>query len=149
MKTPTTNHEIVFGSNTILNCDGIISFKDKGKNQELITFKEDKEGKILVNCTLKDIYGETVVELRNGEVVKIKERYLKQAADSDIRIINEFTGDIWLEVSSLGPRKLKINGIFFFPGFKIVATDDYLKINNSITFSSNIFENCSDIMGLQ
>ncbi len=148
MKKLTTNYEVVFGSNAILNCDGIISFKDKGKNQELIKFKEGKDGKILVKCTLIDDQGEIVAELHDGELVKIKERYLKQTAGSDIRIINEFTGDVWLEVSSLGPQKLKINRIFLLPGFKMVATDDYLKINDSITFSSNIFENCSDIMGL-
>jgi hypothetical protein len=149
MKKTIPNYELVFGSNTILQCDGIIGFEGKAKDKDLITFKEDENGNILVNCTLKDDYGETVAELRNGELVQIKDGYLKQTAGSDMRIINEFTGDIWLEVSSLGPQKLKINGIFFFSGYKIVATDDYLKINDSITFSSNTFDNCSNIIGLQ
>jgi hypothetical protein len=146
MKKPT-HYELVLGSNTIRNCDGIISFK--GKNQEIIRFKESKEGKILVNCTLKDEYGEIVAELQNSAIAQIKDRYKKQVWEDDIRIINEFTGDIWLEVSSIGPEKLKVNGIFFLPGFKIVATDDYLKINDSLTFSKNIFESCADILGVQ
>jgi hypothetical protein len=47
----------------------------------------------------------------------------------------------------IAPRKFKLNGIFFLPGFKIVATDDYLEINTNRIINST-FKNCSAAIGL-
>ncbi len=53
-----------------------------------------------------------------------------------------------LEFAYLRPRKFKLNGIFYFPGYKIIATDDYLEVNTN-RFSNNTFRNLSAAIGIQ
>jgi len=73
--------------------------------------------------------------------------YETQITDDGIRVINEITGDIWLEFAYVSPRKFKLNGIFFLPGYEILATDEYLQINTN-RISNCTFKNCSAAIGL-
>jgi hypothetical protein len=52
-----------------------------------------------------------------------------------------------LDFEEIGPKKFKLNGIFYIPGFRIVATDSYLEINTN-KFVGCTFENCSAAIGL-
>lgn len=77
----------------------------------------------------------------------VKEGYRAEISDNGVRIVHEATGEVWLEFLCIGPRQFKLNGIFFLPGYKIVATDDYLEINTN-RISNCMFANCSAAIGL-
>jgi len=73
--------------------------------------------------------------------------YKAEITDVGLKIVHEATRDIWLEFVCIGLRKFKLNGIFFLPGYKIVANDDYLEFNTN-RISNCTFANCSAAIGL-
>lgn len=147
MKVETKNYVVIFGSNQITDCGKVIEFKGKGINKQIIRFRETSDKKVLCDCTAKDQNGNTVAKIANNKIQHIMQGYKAEVADNGVKVINEITGDIWLEFVCIGPRKFKLNGIFFLPGYKIVATDDYLEINTN-RFSKCTFANCSAAIGL-
>lgn len=147
MKIEAENYEVIFGSNLISKCGRVIELVGKGINKQIIRFREGEDGKILFDCTVKDQEGNTVARIANSLTQYVMERYEAQITDEWIKIINKTTGDIWLEFDYVSPRKFKLNGIFFLPGHKIVATDDYLKINTN-KIANCVFSSCSAAIGL-
>lgn len=147
MKIESKNYEIIFGSNLISKCGKVIELAGKGINKQIIRFREGEDGKILFDCIIKNKEGNTVARIANSLTQYIMEGYEAQIIEDGIKIINKKTGDIWLEFAYIGPRKFKLNGIFFLPGYKIVATDKYLKINTN-EISNCIFSSCSAAIGL-
>ena len=131
VKSKTKNYELIFGSNLIHNCPGVINFAGKGINKQPIVFREGEDGKILLNCHVKDKQGNTVVKLHNSNPVHVNEEYDINIEDKQILVTNKSSKDIWLDFSEIEPNVFKINGIFFLPGYEIVATDEYLRINGS------------------
>ena len=150
MKTEAENYEVIFGSNRILNCGKVIEIIGKGINKQFIRFREGEDGKILFSCTITDQDGQTVAKIANSLVRHIKPGYKVDTSDKGIKVWNESTGTVWLEFVHIGSRTFKLNGIFFLPGFKIVATDNYLEINkiNTTRMSNDTFESCSAAIGL-
>jgi hypothetical protein len=73
--------------------------------------------------------------------------YKAEISDEGIKVVNETTGDVWLEFVSIGPRRFKLNGIFFLSGFRIIATDRGLDVN-SLVMVGNTFVNCGAAIGL-
>jgi len=147
MKIEAENYEVVFGSNLISECGRAIEIVGKGINKQIIRFREGEDGKILFNCTVKDKEGKTVAKVANSIVQHVMKGYEAKISNDGIKVINESTGDIWLEFAYISPRKFKLNGIFFLPGYKIIATDDYLEINTN-RISNCTFKSCSAAIGL-
>ena len=148
MKIEAENYEVVFGSNLISECGRVIEIVGKGMNKQIIRFREGEDGKILFNCTVKDQEGETVAKVANSIIQHVMKGYQAEITDDGIKIINKSTGDIWLEFSYMSPRKFKLNGIFFLPGHKIIATDNYLEINTN-RISNCTFKSCSAAIGIR
>jgi len=147
MKVEAENYMVIFGSNQIMNCPKVIELKGKGINKQIIRFREGNDKKILFDCTVKDQKGETVTKIANSIVQHVMQGYKAEITDVGLKIVHEATKDIWLEFVCIGPRKFKLNGIFFPPGYKIVATDDYLLINTS-RISNSTFASFSAAIGL-
>jgi hypothetical protein len=147
MKIEAENYEVVFGSNLISECGRVIEIVGKGINKQIIRFREGEDGKILFNCTVKDQKGKTVAKVANSIIQYVRKGYEAKITGDGIKVVNESTGDIWLEFSYVSPRKFKLNGIFFLPGYKIIATDDYLEINKN-RISNCTFKSCSAAIGL-
>lgn len=147
MKVDTENYLVIFGSNQITDCGKVIEFAGKGFNKQILRFREGSDKKVLCDCTVKDQKGNTVAKIANNKIQHIMQGYKAEVTDNGIKVINETTGDIWLEFVCIGPRKFKLNGIFFLPGYKIIATDDYLEINTN-RISNCTFSNCSAAIGL-
>jgi len=101
-------------------------------------------------CTITDQDGKTVAKIAKCLVQHIEPGYRVDTSDKGLKVLNESTGEVWLDFVHIGSRKLKLNGIFFLPGFKIVTTDDYLETNkiNTIRMSNNTYESCSAAIGL-
>jgi hypothetical protein len=148
MKTEAKNYTVIFGSNLIVNCGTVIKFAGRGIKKQIIRFREGDDNKILFNCITKDQKGRTVAKIANSKVQYIMQGYKAEITDIGVKIVHEATGDIWLEFVCIGPREFKLNGIFFLPGHKIVATDDYLEVNGS-KFVKCSFSNCSAAIGLE
>ena len=147
MKIEAENYEVVFGSNLISECGRVIEIIGKGINKQIIRFREGEDGKILFNCVVKDQEGKTVAKVANSIVQHVMKGYEAQITNDGIKVINESTRDIWLEFAYISSRKFKLNGIFFLPGYKIIATDDYLDINTN-RISNCTFNSCSAVIGL-
>ena len=147
MKIEAENYEVIFGSNRILECKRVVEIAGKGINKQIIRFREGKDGTILFNCTVYDQEGRTVAKVANSIIQHVMEGYEANITKEGIKVINKITEDIWLEFVYLSPRKFKLNGIFFLPGYKIIATDDYLDINTN-KFINGTFKNCSSAIGL-
>jgi len=147
MKIEAENYTVVFGSNIISKCGRVIEIVGKGINKQIIRFLEGEDGKILFNCTVKDQEGKTIAKVANSIIQHVMKGYEAQIKDNGIKVINEATGDIWLEFAYISPRMFKLNGIFYLPGYKITATDDYLEINTN-RISNCIFSSCSAAIGL-
>jgi len=147
MKIEAENCEVMFGSNRILECKRVVEIVGKGINKQIIRFREGEDGTILFNCTVNDQEGRTVAKIANSIVQHVMEGYEANITNEGIKVINKATGDIWLEFVYLSSRKFKLNGIFFLPGYKIIATDDYLEINTN-KISNCTFKNCSSAIGL-
>lgn len=147
MKIEAENYEVVFGSNLISECGRVIEIVSKGINKQIIRFREGENGKIMFNCTVKNQEGKTVAKVANSIIQHAMKGYEAQITDDGIKVIDESTGDIWLEFVYISPRKFKLNGIFFLPGYKIIATDDYLEINTN-RISNCTFKSCSAAIGL-
>jgi hypothetical protein len=150
MKTEEEKFEVIFGSNRILNCGKVIEIIGKEIHKQFIKFKEGEDGKILFSCNITDQDGQTVARIANSLVQHITPGYRVDTSDKGIRVLHESTDAVWLEFVYIGSRSFKLNGIFFLPGFKIVATDNYLEINkiNTTRMSNNTFESCSAAIGL-
>jgi len=147
MKIEAKNYEVIFGSNLISKCGKVIKLAGKGINKQIIRFREGEDGKILFDCTINDQEGNTVAKIANSLNQYVTQGYETQITDDGIKVIEKNTGDIWLEFAYMSPRKFKLNGIFFLPGYKIVATDDYLKINTN-KIANCVFSSCSAAIGL-
>lgn len=147
MKIEAENYEVIFGSNRILECKRVVEIVGKGINKQIIRFREGEDGRILFNCNVNDQEGRTVAKVANSIIQHVMEGYEANITNEGIKVINKITGDIWLEFVYLSPRKFKLNGIFFLPGYKIIATDDYLEINTN-KISNCTFKNCSSVIGL-
>jgi len=119
----------------------------KGVSKQLVRFREGEDGKILFECTVTDETNTTVAKIANSRVQHIAPGYKADISESGMKVMNEATGDVWLEFVSIGPRCFKLNGIFFLPGYKVIATDRGLDVN-SLLMVGNTFENCAAAIGL-
>lgn len=129
-------YDIIFGGNTLVDCKGKVYAIDAG-TEESIMFCEDKDGNVLLNCTVKDKYGDILVKVDNGSVIYVDDRYnLKKENDSII--VNKDNGVILLEFKKVGSNNFKLNGNFFIRGHWIIVTDEYLDINNR-QISNNLY----------
>jgi len=147
MRMGRDNYELVFGSNLILKCGKAVELIGKGINEQIIRFREGEDGRILFNCTIKDENKITVAEIADSRAQHLREGYKADISKDTIKIVKESTGDVWLEFARIGWRKFRLNGRFFLPGYKIIATDDYLEINAN-RVSDAAFENCSAAIGI-
>ena len=147
MKVEAENYTVIFGSNQTTNCGKVIELIGRGINKQIIRFREGVDKKTLYDCTVKNQERKTVAKIANSKVQHVMKGYKTEITDAGVKIVHEATGDIWLEFVCIGPKKFKLNGIFFLPGYKIVATDDYLEINTN-RISNCTFMNCSTAIGL-
>ena len=52
-------YEVIFGSNVLMDCEGKVYVVEGSSNEENIIFSESDDGKILLNCAVKDKKGNT------------------------------------------------------------------------------------------
>jgi|GEM_PF-969123 len=142
MKYEAENYEVIFGSNLISKCRKVVEVRGQGINKQIIRFRVGEDGKILFNSSVNDEKGKTVVKVANSKIQHVQKGFKVDISPNAIKVWNESTGEIWLEFAELGPRKFKLNGIFYLPGYKIVATDEYLDINTN-KISNCTFKSCS------
>ena len=147
MKTVAKNYELLFGSNIIRNCSLAIEFVGKGINKQVIRFVEGEDGTVLFNCRVTDEEGETVAIVANSKVQHLAEGFRADITGDGIKVTGGESKDPLLDFVKIGPRKFKLNGQFFLPGYKIIATDEALLINRMM-IDHNEFQNCSAAIGL-
>jgi len=147
MKTETENYELLFGSNKILKCSRVVELAGKGINKQIIRFREGEDGKVLMDCTVTDQAGTTVAKVANSRIQHVAQGYRADVTRDGIKVGNEGTKEVWLEFLRIGPRSFKLNGQFFVPGYRIIATDEGLMVNSNM-ISQCTFDSCGAAIGL-
>ena len=139
-------YEVIFGSNVLMDCEGKVYVVEGSSNEENIIFSESDDGKILLNCAVKDKKGNTVVKIENSSVINVNDRYdLKE--DNFITVTNKDTVGGFVELWRFGSNRFILNGKFYISGHEIIATDKQLKFDSS-TFSNNMFKNPRKILSI-
>jgi hypothetical protein len=148
MKDEAEIFEVNFGSNTIKNCGSVLKIIGKGFNKQIIRFRVGEDGGILFNCSVKDESGITCVKVANSKIQFVRQGYKADVLANMIKVWKESTGTVLLEFVQTEPRKFKLNGIFYVPGIRIMATDASLDVNGK-RIIGNTFDSCSAAIGLR
>jgi len=146
-KQRADKYELIFGSNRIVNCGSVIKIEGRGVNQEIIRLRRGGDGKLLLNCQVKDNAGNTLAKIHNSKPVHIDTNFECDVSEKHIIVREKKSGEIYLEFQYLGGNRLKINGIFWIQGKKIIASDDGLQIGG-ILMKDNTFQSCGAAIGL-
>ena len=93
------SYEVIFGSNKLNNCNGVFYAVKTDIDEENITFSESKDGKIVLNCTMKDEEGNIVAKIENSNVNVGKDYDLKEG--NPITVTNK-NGEVWLDFEKVG-----------------------------------------------
>ena len=116
-------------------------------NKEIIRFRIGGDGKLLMNCTVKDLNDETIARVYNSKFVHVNEAFKGSILDNGLLVCHKETKEVYLEFCYLSSSEVKVNGIFSVLGKKIVATDDGLQING-LRIEYSTFSNCGSAIGL-
>ena len=146
-KEPAEKYKLIFGSNIIENCSHIISIEGSGVNKEIVRFRIGGDGKLLMNCTVKDINDKTIAKVHNSKFVHVNEAFEGSILDDGLLVSHKETKEVYLEFRYINPYEVKVNGIFSVLGKKIVATDNGLLING-LSLKNNTFSSCGAAIGL-
>ncbi len=130
------SYEVVFGSNKLTNCKGVFYAVKTDIDGDNITFSKSEDGKIVLNCTVKDEKGNIVAKIENSNVNVGKGYDLQEGNPTTVTNKN---GEVWLDFEELGSNHFKLNGKFYILGHKIVATDETL-FYDTAEIGKNSFE---------
>jgi hypothetical protein len=140
-KTPAEKYELVLGGNLIKDCGAAIEFRGKGIRHELVRLRTGGGGKLLVNCRVEDEKGHTIASIHNSKIVHVAQEYDSRSTESSWLVKHRETGQVYFEMEYLALAKMKVNGIFWIAGRKIVASDAGLLIGDRLiqgcTFDSS------------
>ena len=143
-KQPAETYKVILGSNVISNCGQVLSYQGKG---ELLRLRDGKDMKLLVDCAVKDSSGHTLAKIANNKPVFVSGSCLIDEFDDGLIVKDKDSGDVYLEFRQLGPRELKVNGIFFINGVRLIATDDFLDVGG-MRLSHCSMDNCGSAIGI-
>jgi hypothetical protein len=143
-KQPAETYKVILGSCTISNCGNVI--QSRGKS-ELLRLRDGKDLKLLADCTVKNSNGNTIIKVANNKPVFISETLHYEELENGLIVKDKETGKVYLEFRQLGPREVKVNGIFFINGVQITATDEFLGVGSN-RLSNCTFDNCGSALGV-
>jgi len=146
-KTPAEKYELTLGGNLIKDCGATVVFSGKGVHQELVRLRIGGDGKLLVNCKVRDEKGHTIASINNSKIVHVAQGYDSRSNDSSWLVYQRATGDVYFDMDYLAPSKIKVNGIFWIGGRKIIATDAGLLIGGALIQGCS-FDSCGAAIGL-
>ncbi len=141
------NYELLFGSNRILNCGSVVRLEGRGVKQEFIRLREGRDGKLLVTIKVRDKEDRTTVVVNNGRVAHVAKGLEVETLPSGLVIRDTASRQVILELQDLGGRKLKVNGVFWVAGRRIVATDEGLQIDG-VRLARNTIDSCGAAIGI-
>ena len=136
---------IVFGSNRFIDTNGVIAFKDNGKNRELFKYELREDSKPMVNVEIRDSKGELLGKVwKSASFVHVHKDYegKEEREGSDIKkmaLTRKSDNATIFEMIVHKPNVIEINGIFYIEGYQypIIAKKDSLTIGRGNTLSYN------------
>ncbi len=135
-RPPAETYKVIFGGNFFKNVRSVITWNGK---DAILRFRDGGDMKLLVDCTVSDPYGNTIIKLANGKIQYVADFLDSSNSENGIVVKDKISGNIYLEFTQLGEREVKINGIFHIKGHKIEATDGGVIID-TIRISHNYFD---------
>lgn len=139
-------YDIIFGSNSLVECEGLVRVVRANSDEESIIFNEDGNGNVVLNCTIKDMNGDVIVQVNNGNIVKLDDKYyLKE--NGSITIIDKDSEFVILDFENLEFNRYKLNGIFFISGREVIATDESLLVSGSV-ISNNLYRSPTQFLSI-
>ena len=147
-KTPAEKYELTLGGNLIKDCGATVVFSGEGIHHELVRLRTGGDDKLLVNCRVKAEKGRTIASVHNSKIMHVAPEYDSRSTDSSWLVKHRETGDVYFEMEYLAPGKIKVNGIFWIGGRKIVARDTGLLIGGAL-IQGCTFDSCGAAIGLK
>jgi hypothetical protein len=136
---------ITFGSNRFIGTNGIITFRDDGKDKDLFKYElRSSDSKPLIDVEIRDNNGELLGKVwKSTSFVHCHKDYegKEEREGSDIKrmaLIRKKDNTTVFELIVHKPTDIEVNGIFHIEGYQypIIATKDGLKIGG-ILFAHN------------
>ena len=147
-KTPSEKYELTLGGNLIKDCGATVVFSGERIHRELVRLRTGGDGKLLMNCRVKDEKGNTIASIHNSKIVHVAQEYDSRSTESTWLVKHRETGQVYFEMEYLAPGKIKVNGIFWIGGGKIVASDAGLLIGGAL-IQGCTFDSCGAAIGLR
>jgi len=132
-RTPAEIYKVTFGSNVFENVRSVVTWEGK---DAILRFRDGGDMKLLVDCTVSDAKGDTIIKIANGKLQHVADFLEYSSSNNGIVIKDKTSGNVYLEFAQLGEREVKINGIFHIKGHKIEATDAGVIVDTN-TIASN------------
>lgn len=137
---------ITFGSNRFINTNGIISFKDNGKEKELFKYElRSSDSKPMIDVEIRDNKNELLGKVwKSASFVHVHKDYdgKEEHEGSDIKrmaLIRKSDKATIFELIVHKPTDIEVNGIFHIEGYQypIIATKGSLTIGQGNILSHN------------
>jgi hypothetical protein len=147
-KTPAEKYELTLGGVRIKDCGATVVFSGEGIHHELVRLRTGGDGKLLVNCRVEDEKGHTIASIHNSKIVHVAPEYDTRSSESSWLVKHRETSQVYFEMEHIAPGKIKVNGIFWIGGMKIVASDAGLNIGGTLIHGGT-FDSCGAAIGLR
>ena len=136
---------IVFGSNRFIDTNGIIAFRDDGKDKELFKYELREDSKPMITVEIRDNNGELLGKVwKAASFVHVHKDYegKEEREGSDIKkmiLIRKSDNATIFELIVHKSSIIEINGVFYIEGYQypIVATKNSLTIGRGNILSRN------------
>lgn len=145
-KKPAEKYELLLGGNVIKDCGTTVEFRGEGIRRELVRLRTGEDGKLLVNCKVKDENDNTIASIHNSRIMHVASEYSSRVTDTSWLVKHKKTDEVYFEMEYLAPGKVKVNGIFWIKGKKIIAADSGLLIGGML-IQGCTFDSCGAAIG--
>ena len=146
---------VTFGSNRFINTNGIITFRDNGKDKDLFRYElRSSDSKPMIDVEIRDNKNELLGKVwKSASFVYVHKDYegKEEREGSEIKrlaLIRKNDNATMFELIVHNPTDIEINGIFHIEGYQypIIANKNSLTIGLGNILSHN--ETISDGMGI-
>ena len=136
---------ITFGSNRFIDTNGVIAFRDNGKDRELFKYELREDSKPMINVEIRNEKGELLGKVwKSASFVHVNKDYegKEEREGSDIKrmtLTRKSDNASIFELIVHKPHNIEINGVFYIEGYQypIIATKESLTIGRGNTLSHN------------
>lgn len=128
---------MILGGNTILDSGSFVSVKRGDESRELVSWRVGSDNMPLVSTRVDDANGDLIAGITESRPLSVRKDCDVEVGPGRLKVKNKDTGEVYFEYQYMDNKTVKLNGVFWLWGEKIVATDEGLFIRG------NVLRNCT------